>query len=103
MKRWFIYPPGASAPLEVEQKLNPLRTVDDWFRDIYPKLTDLEKPSLAEIPVPQPDGSKGYRPLECVQEPGDIMYLPAFWNHLTVNIGEAIGIGGQTALPAAKR
>ena len=29
-KRWFVYPPGASAPLSVEQQFNPLRTVYDW-------------------------------------------------------------------------
>ena len=45
----------------------------------------------------------GYRPLECMQRPGDLLYLPASWSHLTLNIGEAIGIGGQTALPADKR
>jgi ribosomal protein L16 Arg81 hydroxylase len=44
-----------------------------------------------------------YRPLECVQEAGDTMYLPAGWSHLTVNIGETIGIGGQAALPATQR
>ena len=45
----------------------------------------------------------GYRPLECIQRAGDLLYLPASWSHLTLNVGEAIGIGGQTALPADKR
>jgi hypothetical protein len=102
-KRWFVYPPGASASPEVERHVNPLRTVDDWFREVYPTLTGLEKPGLGDGPVAQPDGHPGYRPLECIQRAGDVLYLPAFWSHLTVNIGEAIGIGGQTVLNAAKR
>jgi len=57
----------------------------------------------SELPAHQPPGHPGYRPLECTQTAGDILYLPAAWSHLTVNVGEAIGIGGQTALPADKR
>ena len=48
-------------------------------------------------------GGAGYRPLECMQRAGDVLYLPASWSHLTLNVGAAIGIGGQTALPAEKR
>jgi len=49
------------------------------------------------------DYTKGFKPMECIQQPGDILYLPAGWSHLTMNIGEAIGIGGQTALSAERR
>ena len=31
----------------------------------------------------------------CVQEAGEIVSLPAFYHHATVNLGEAVGIGGQ--------
>ena len=64
---------------------------------------------VSELPVAQVRGGRssggvaGYRPLECIQRAGDVLYLPASWSHLTMNIGEAIGIGGQTALPADKR
>ena len=34
--------------------------------------------------------SEGYRPLECVQRAGDIMYVPSGWNHLTMNIGTCL-------------
>jgi quercetin dioxygenase-like cupin family protein len=34
-------------------------------------------------------------PLECVQRAGEVIYLPAGWKHLTVNVGEAIGVGSQ--------
>lgn len=40
----------------------------------------------------------GYRPIECIQEAGDIMYLPSMWTHTTLNIGDTIAIGGQQSL-----
>lgn len=86
-KRWFIYPPGASPPITMERTHNPFRTVYEWFHDIYPKLQTLDQPPInGDLPVKQ-SVSEGYRPLECVQRAGDIMYVPSGWNHLTMNIG----------------
>lgn len=31
----------------------------------------------------------------CIQHPGDVMIVPPFWHHTTLNIGETIAIGGQ--------
>lgn len=45
----------------------------------------------------------GYRPLECVQEAGDIMYLPSMWTHTTLNVGDTIAIGGQQSLNDMER
>ena len=88
MKRWFVYPPGASPPISIERTQNPLRTVYDWFHEIYPQLQTLDQPPVnGDIPVKQ-GVSEGYRPLECVQRAGDIMYVPSGWNHLTMNIGK---------------
>lgn len=100
---------GASPPIAIESTYNPFRTVHQWFLDIYPTLLPLDQPPLnGDIPVPQrPVGdvepgvevglgngaglgggvSGGYRPLECVQRAGDIMYVPAGWSHSTMNIG----------------
>jgi hypothetical protein len=47
---------------------------------------------------PLRDGSSGGLPLECVQKPGEVLYLPSGWKHLTVNVGEAIGVGGQVCV-----
>ena len=89
MKRWFIYPPGASPPASIERTYNPLYPVLDWFTSTYPLLKGLNQPPVnGDIPVPQEAGHKGYRPLECVQMPGDIMYVPASWAHSTINIGK---------------
>lgn len=90
MKRWFIYPPGASPPPSTERTYNPLHPVLDWFTSTYPRLKGLSQPPVnGDMPVPQGAGHQGYRPLECVQMPGDIMYVPALWDHCTINIGEA--------------
>ncbi|CAN0341551.1 unnamed protein product, partial [Hapterophycus canaliculatus] len=29
------------------------------------------------------------------QNAGDLVYLPSNWKHMTLNIGESIGVGGQ--------
>jgi hypothetical protein len=44
-----------------------------------------------------------YQPLSCLQEAGDIIYLPSQWIHLTMNIGETIAIGGQELLRDEER
>ena len=38
------------------------------------------------------------RPLDCVQQPGELLYLPGGWPHLTLNDGEVIGAGAQAEL-----
>lgn len=30
--------------------------------------------------------------MECVQGPGDVLYVPARWSHATINIDECIGM-----------
>ena len=34
--------------------------------------------------------SEDARPLECVQEPGDVVYLPDGWLHATVSVGPTV-------------
>ena len=35
------------------------------------------------------------RPLMCIQNSGEVVYLPAGWAHLTVNLDEVIGAGAR--------
>ena len=35
------------------------------------------------------------RPLECVQEAGDVMFVPDFWGHMILNLRESVGIAGE--------
>lgn len=111
-KRWFLYPPGTGMPPELEKSFNPLRTVEAWYNDVYDQMSDYDIPPTSSWVGMRSknmkmdnttDYSKGFKPMECIQQAGDILYLPAGWSHLTMNIGEAIGIGGQTALSAERR
>ena len=40
---------------------------------------------------------------QCVQGSGEVVYLPAGWKNLTVNVGEAIGVGGQAPYDETER
>jgi ribosomal protein L16 Arg81 hydroxylase len=75
-KRWFLYEPGKALP---KQRSVPLLSSARWVSFILPQLSSAE------------------RPQECVQLPGEIMYLPAAWAHLTMNEGVALGIGAQVS------
>ena len=121
-KKWFLYPPGYDAPSEVDAQFNPMFPVSEWLGSVYERIQWAPKPPAVQLqfsehlggytPVemsrgegasPPVDGSRGYRPLECVQEPGDVLYLPTRWSHLTMNIGETIAIGGQQVLHDLER
>jgi Cupin-like domain len=109
-KRWFVYPPGYSQPVDVQQSFNHLTTAYNWYESVYPQLSDLEAPPVESVVTSTSSTTstttaspEGYRPLECVQEAGDLLYLPRGWSHMTLNIGETIAIGGQAILPAEDR
>lgn len=79
-KRWFIYPPEKSPPGGI-----PLGfTILEWFNSIYPKLDESN------------------RPLECIQEAGEIFYLPESFYHGTINIGDTVAIGMQKKEPVTE-
>lgn len=106
IKQWFVYPPGYDPPQSVDRSFNPMFPVSKWVQDVYPKLDGFPKPPRAFFPdasnAPNPVTAngveEGYRPFECRQHPGDVMFLPRRWSHLTLNLGETIAIGGQETL-----
>ncbi|XP_055349343.1 uncharacterized protein LOC129596172 [Paramacrobiotus metropolitanus] len=77
-KRWFIYPPTQTPPSGVWPGLNTM----EWYARIYPKL------------------SGDLAPLECMQGPGDVVYLPESWYHGTINVGDTIAVGIQKNIGA---
>jgi hypothetical protein len=111
-KRWFLYPPGYGQPESTHTAFSTVRPVYDWFVEVYPTLLNLPKPSLFWVDI---TGSKtlddtdhvgavaGYRPFECIQNENDLMFLPNGWSHQTLNVGEAVALGGQAALTATDR
>ncbi|KAJ7331213.1 hypothetical protein OS493_019995 [Desmophyllum pertusum] len=79
-KRWFLYPPQKTPPGGVWPSFSQL----DWINKVYPNLPLKDKP------------------LECVQEEGEILYLPESYYHGTVNIGDTMAIGIQNTTPPQK-
>ena len=64
-KHWYIYTPARS--------LYSRASIAEWVRDSLPKLDESE------------------RPLECVQRPGDVIYVPLDWGHAVLNEDDAFG------------
>jgi len=60
-KHMLLYPPGSETGLEWDM------TSANWYRDVYPTLTN--------------------KPMECILEPGDAVYIPDYWMHATINYG----------------
>ncbi|XP_078342854.1 bifunctional arginine demethylase and lysyl-hydroxylase PSR-like [Oculina patagonica] len=79
-KRWFLYPPQKTPPGGVWPSFSQL----DWINKVYPNLPPEDKP------------------MECVQEAGEILYLPESYYHGTVNIGDTMAIGIQKYNAATK-
>jgi len=121
-KRWLLYGPSSESPLGIRQRTTfrtPLMGAYAWLQEVYPQV-------LAEVLLQDASeedaaggvaaealgagvggskaaerlrvGSSGSVPMECVQRAGEVIYLPAGWKHLTVNVGEAIGVGSQVKL-----
>jgi hypothetical protein len=114
-KSWYLFPPGYGIPHNISRQSTALQSVYHWKHSLLPLLMDLPKPvsfnakELKMIPTfptsdtTSRDNALGYQPLYCLQEAGDILYLPNAWAHLTINEGETIAFGGQAALYADKR
>lgn len=61
-KRWLVYTPGRT--------LYSRTPIQEWIDEYYPTLAEDE------------------RPLECIQNAGDIVYVPLDWGHAVVNLEE---------------
>lgn len=75
-KRWALYPPTMTPPGVAVSKdgryssMKPFR----WFMEVYPHLEDHE------------------RPIELIQEPGELIFVPTGWWHTVLNVTETIAV-----------
>ena len=76
-KRWTIYPPRAFETIADRYSFEPSRGHLRWLKDVLPKLPH----EMA--------------PLECIQDVGDILFIPGGWWHATLNIGETVAVVQQ--------
>jgi len=72
-KRWFLYPPYVLPPLQYPVYKGQM----EWVTTLYPQIK-------ANPGLPQP--------LECIQEAGDLIFIPEGWFHATINLEETIGV-----------
>ena len=103
LKRWYIYPPGTGPPDGHHNDTGIISSVNEWTADVLPTLR-----GLPQAPTDLPGEldahrSRGYRPIEYTQYPGQILYLPAGWSHLSINIGESIAFGAQRSQSASEK
>ncbi|CAE7564851.1 JMJD8 [Symbiodinium natans] len=76
-KRWFTFPPGTA---NVKKRGHPFLGSLNWTRAVLPNL--------------QPEE----RPVTFLQRPGEFVYLPAAWPHLTLNLDDSLCVGWQEFL-----
>jgi len=74
-KRWLLYPLGRYPPGDGPGGGN---SATDWLRVVYPTLKGDDLP------------------LELVQGPGDIVYVPDGWYHAVVNLADTVAVTVQS-------
>ena len=64
-KKWYLLPPSAN--------IGPtISTLPWWLKNVMPYLK--------------------IKPIECVQQPGEVLFVPNGWFHAVFNIDEVVGI-----------
>ena len=78
-KRWVLFPPGT--PVEMIKPSIPGvdKEAASWFAHVYPRTQRADWPA-------------NLRPLECVQQPGETMFVPNGWWHAVLNLDTAVAI-----------
>ena len=66
-KLWLLFPPSTA--------FYSTKHVHDWFREDLPVLNE-----------------QGIYPLQCRQQPGDIIYVPDMWGHGVIYTKDSIGM-----------
>ena len=80
-KRWALYPPGCPPPgtqvtADPDGDIENIETPTSlrWYLDVYPALTYEQ------------------RPFEFVQKAGEIVFIPAGWYHMVLNLEETVSV-----------
>ena len=88
--QYYIGPPGSGAPLHYHGPAwNGLAYGEKLWRLLPPASAVYSRVSER---VTEESQRKG---LECVQEEGDVLYVPALWAHGTVNLRECVGFAAE--------
>jgi len=80
-KKWWLFPPVLKTESTLPWEESGQRT-------------------LSQERANGPDSGHRQQPLQCVQEAGDALYVPAGWTHATVNIETTIGVVYEFDFPS---
>ena len=93
-RQWYLGGAGSGAPYHYHK--------DAWNVAVFGRKRWFLTPPLRSFYSSQPvadwlraDGERRDRPLECVQEPGDILYVPHMWGHATLNLADCVGMATE--------
>lgn len=74
-KRWFLYPPDKYPPGDGP---GGCFSLTDWIQIIYPTL------------------KQAHKPIECVLEAGDMIFVPDGWYHAVINLADSVALSVQS-------
>ncbi|XP_067928916.1 bifunctional arginine demethylase and lysyl-hydroxylase JMJD6-like isoform X2 [Watersipora subatra] len=81
-KRWCLFPPETPKELLKPSHGDAWKQKGEaitWFAYVYPK-------------VSAPDWPEKYKMIECVQGPGETMFVPGGWWHVVLNLDDTIAV-----------
>ena len=79
-KLWFVAPPNLTIP---DYKLGPVR----WYRKLVPPDPEASQEEFQGL------RDKGLQ--MCIQNAGDLLYVPQHYWHATISLAEGVAISGQ--------
>eukprot|EP01043_Picozoa_sp_COSAG02_P066047 COSAG02_NODE_10153_length_2007_cov_53.860063_1_plen_498_part_10 len=83
-KRWFLYPPGTTP----RPRWRDPRGMQSW---VWQHSRGEGEPAAVGT-------ESGSEMLECVQRPGEVLYVPEGWHHATLNYGETLAVAQQARI-----
>lgn len=91
-KRWFIYDDKMHAPTNafVMQRLREAKKRDSAF-----EFNSMQSWVKSVLPLPKMQQWWKRVGWDCVQEPGDILYIPGALHHATLNLDETVSVSVQ--------
>uniref|UniRef100_A0A7S3YW41 JmjC domain-containing protein n=1 Tax=Lotharella globosa TaxID=91324 RepID=A0A7S3YW41_9EUKA len=83
-KRWCLFPPGTNKTLLDLPSDGDSQPPAYWWQDVYPKIKNHPKVTNIEV----------------IQKPGEIMFVPAGWYHVVMNLETSIAVTQNFVLPS---
>jgi len=88
-KKWLLYPPTSTPPgVERDSDGDAIVLSDsviEWYATYYE-----EAVSQAQL-IPK-NATEHLRPIECIQGPGETIFVPGGWWHMVLNLDETIAV-----------